>query len=427
MALIPVLAINAIIMASAPSGSYLNIVRAVRPVMLIERMRNVRRICGNIINMIPKVTNVGILLAMHNIFFGIMAYVLFAGIDGDNCQAFPDVRRVQQRGAFGRDGPPCSTFLPASCSDYFSSLTESMWQLFILTTTANFPDVMLPVYSCNPLSAWFFVVYFLIGASFLLNLTLAVALDEFKALTKRKVLDRYDSMFLGFDMGYRELLLEAGAIGGPAHRPRASNPEPKESKRNASRLMSSRVLDDLEKKVDGEIAKEASSSSLSGGSRGRSRAGSGGSGGLDRGSVAGEAPASASTTTHNPVNGAMGGQEHEPRNPGQNRRPLDSVASMGSTLSRSTPRQQLDPGLERDHFVRFFTELRHEASSEFAGLLFDAVDERKERRIFVHQFRRMMLWFAPLSFKEAPKVSPRRAGTAGGGSAAGQQQSDRSE
>jgi len=221
MALIPLLAVNAIIVVMSPVGAFPNVLRAFRPVMLIERMRNVRRICGNIINMIPRVINVGILLAMQNIFFGIMAYVLFAGIDGENCEAFPKVAPAAERGAFGRAGPPCSTFLPDSCSNYFSSLSESMWQLFILTTTANFPDVMLPVYSCNSLSGWFFVLYFLIGASFLLNLTLAVALDEFKALTKRKVLERYDSMFLGFDMGYRQLLLDAGSIGGPAQRPRS--------------------------------------------------------------------------------------------------------------------------------------------------------------------------------------------------------------
>jgi len=38
-------------------------------------------------------------------------------------------------------------------------------------------------------------------------------------------------------------------------------------------------------------------------------------------------------------------------------------------------------------------------------LFFDAVDREGRGRVYVHQFRRMMLWFACLSFKSAPKPS----------------------
>jgi len=259
MYLIPILGLNLVLTATLRSShGYLSLFRAARPIMLIERMRNVRRICGNIINMIPKILNVGILLGVLNLFFGIMAYVLFAGIDGENCTAFPVHYKPSGPGALGREGPPCSTFLPDSCNDYYSSLTESMWQLFILTTTANYPDVMLPVYSCNTWSAWFFVLYFLVGASFLLNLTLAVALDEFKALTRRKVLERYDSMFVGFDMAYRELLIRDGSLGGPALRTRPvknrqlsdkNGPKGWQSSRRLSPSTSEAAFEELERKA----------------------------------------------------------------------------------------------------------------------------------------------------------------------------------
>ena len=38
-----------------------------------------------------------------------------------------------------------------------------MLHLFILLTTANYPDIMMPVYNCNAWSAWFFVAYVVIG------------------------------------------------------------------------------------------------------------------------------------------------------------------------------------------------------------------------------------------------------------------------
>ena len=59
--------------------------------------------------------------------------------------------------------------------------------VFIMSTSSNFPDIMLPVYSCNRWFALFFIAYIVIGCYFILNLTLAVAYTEFKQLTLKKV------------------------------------------------------------------------------------------------------------------------------------------------------------------------------------------------------------------------------------------------
>ena len=49
------------------------------------------------------------------------------------------------------------------CNNYFSSPSWSAYHLLILLTTANFPDVMLPTYKCSGSTAWFFVVFLLVG------------------------------------------------------------------------------------------------------------------------------------------------------------------------------------------------------------------------------------------------------------------------
>ncbi len=59
--------------------------------------------------------------------------------------------------------------------------------VFILSTSENFPDVMLPAYKCSRFSAIFFILFFVIGVYFLLNLVLAVAYTEFMERTKDKV------------------------------------------------------------------------------------------------------------------------------------------------------------------------------------------------------------------------------------------------
>jgi hypothetical protein len=176
-------------------------VRLVRPVFLLERFRNVRRIAASIISATPKILSVAAMLGMANVLFGVLGFVLFAGIGDDgNCTAF-------KGGA--PPANPCSVFLPPSaggCRNYFSTLLESMTQLFILTTTANFPDVMLPAFKCNKWSALFFIAYILLSTLFLLNLVLAATYTEFKALTQRKVLARYSNIFDGVDLAYARLV-----------------------------------------------------------------------------------------------------------------------------------------------------------------------------------------------------------------------------
>lgn len=50
---------------------------------------------------------------------------------------------------------------------YFITPAESFYQMFILLTTANFPDVMLPAYYSNRLYSLYFVGYLVIGLYFL--------------------------------------------------------------------------------------------------------------------------------------------------------------------------------------------------------------------------------------------------------------------
>lgn len=64
---------------------------------------------------------------------------------------------------------------------YFDTLGNALLQLFILLTTANFPDIMMPAYRGSGFSALFFVVFLMVGLYFLLNLVLAVVYNAFKA------------------------------------------------------------------------------------------------------------------------------------------------------------------------------------------------------------------------------------------------------
>jgi hypothetical protein len=65
-------------------------------------------------------------------------------------------------------------FTGAQREEIFPNYTDAVYQLLILLTTSNYPDVMMPAYSKNRLSFLFFFFFLIGGYFFLTNLFLAV-------------------------------------------------------------------------------------------------------------------------------------------------------------------------------------------------------------------------------------------------------------
>ena len=62
----------------------------------------------------------------------------------------------------------------------FPNFGDGVFNLVILLTTANFPDVMLPAYNKNWFYASFFIIFLILGLFFLLNLVLAKVFVNYK-------------------------------------------------------------------------------------------------------------------------------------------------------------------------------------------------------------------------------------------------------
>lgn len=71
----------------------------------------------------------------------------------------------------------------------FYSFGVTLYQMFVLFTTSNNPDVWIPAYKNSRWSSLFFVVYVLLGVYFLTNLILAVVYDSFKAQLAKQVIE----------------------------------------------------------------------------------------------------------------------------------------------------------------------------------------------------------------------------------------------
>lgn len=183
-------------------GNVPYVLRMLRPIILMERLRNVRKIVGNIVATAPKLMNAGLLLMTHLLVFSAFGFVMFSGIDFE-----PDgslTCEIRKSSVIER----CSTFVESpdeGCSDYFATFSESIIHMFGMLTAANYPSIMYPAYACNPANALFFVFFMLGGFYILLNLVLAVAYDEFRANMKEETLRRYERIFYGCDLAFHEL------------------------------------------------------------------------------------------------------------------------------------------------------------------------------------------------------------------------------
>eukprot|EP00262_Sarcandra_glabra_P018178 TRINITY_DN6452_c0_g1_i1.p1 TRINITY_DN6452_c0_g1~~TRINITY_DN6452_c0_g1_i1.p1 ORF type:complete len:795 (-),score=91.24 TRINITY_DN6452_c0_g1_i1:415-2649(-) len=75
----------------------------------------------------------------------------------------------------------------------FYSYGATLYQMFVLFTTSNNPDVWIPAYKMARWSCLFFILYVLLGVYFLTNLILAVVYDSFKDQLAKQVFEM-DSM-----------------------------------------------------------------------------------------------------------------------------------------------------------------------------------------------------------------------------------------
>ncbi|CAI9280049.1 unnamed protein product [Lactuca saligna] len=93
----------------------------------------------------------------------------------------------------------------------FVSYRATLYQMFLLFSTSNNPDVWIPAYKSSRWSSLFFVLFVLLGAYFFTNLILAVVYNGFKSELAKQVgkKDRMKTRILGRSFN----LIDENAVG----------------------------------------------------------------------------------------------------------------------------------------------------------------------------------------------------------------------
>jgi two pore calcium channel protein 1 len=128
------------------------VLRVVRSVFLIDRtsslMNNYKLILGSAVKVLELLT----MTLMLVLAYSAVGYLIMTNVPGDK---------------------------------YFLNFYDSFVNMFILLTTVNFPDVMLPSYQYNHAYVIFFVTYLFQALYFLLNLSLAITFSYYKRDAQR--------------------------------------------------------------------------------------------------------------------------------------------------------------------------------------------------------------------------------------------------
>ncbi|CAK6981403.1 two pore segment channel 3 [Scomber scombrus] len=135
--------------------------RVLRPLLLVNvtEGRQLRRAFRSIRNALPQIFYVFLLFMFSVLIFSLMALKLLG-----------------KRGLKTINGAP-----------YFTNYLDIVFDLYVLVTTANSPDIMMPAYNASLFFAFFFIIYILINTYIFMSVFLAVVFNNYKKYLKEEV------------------------------------------------------------------------------------------------------------------------------------------------------------------------------------------------------------------------------------------------
>lgn len=149
---------------AAPDKNPVRWSRPLRSLLIINFSdgRQIRRAFRNIRRTVPEIINVLVLFMMSVFLFALLGLKLFG----------------RRKSLVYPDGDP-----------YFKNYMDSVWDLYVLVTTANNPDVMMPAYDESKWFALYFMVYLIICLYVFMSIVLAAIYNNYRNNLKNEIRD----------------------------------------------------------------------------------------------------------------------------------------------------------------------------------------------------------------------------------------------
>ncbi|XP_052241864.1 two pore channel protein 2-like isoform X2 [Dreissena polymorpha] len=151
-------------------GEVVRVRRMLRPIFIIQNSSLMKKILNSLRKTVPQILGVLLLMGLHLYIFTLFGMLLFPKPNKDYTH-------------------PVNTTSTTGDTEaaYFRTLIDSFIVLLVLLTTANNPDVMMPAYSKNRLTAIFFIVFVIIGLYCFMNMLTAIIYNQFRGYFLRSM------------------------------------------------------------------------------------------------------------------------------------------------------------------------------------------------------------------------------------------------
>ncbi|RLN71203.1 hypothetical protein BBJ28_00017733 [Nothophytophthora sp. Chile5] len=180
----------------------------IRPLILITMSHRLRSGFSSLLKALPRFIDGLMTLAFLIVIYAVLGMVLFEGT--------------------------------AEVDAYFKTFGDACMSLIILLTTANFPDVMMPIYSQARWSSLFFISFLTIGQLLVMNLVFASVYQHYRQEIAERALDYSTKRKLALQAAFH--LLPANLIAVREKPPATSGTESKTISRTTYGLLVNELM-----------------------------------------------------------------------------------------------------------------------------------------------------------------------------------------
>ncbi len=168
----------------------LRIRRFFRPLFFLLSSSIMKKYIKAIYLTLPQIFTVLVLLLLHIYIFTMIGLLIFPRPTSDSSS--PSINASNWTHALlnltdSHYNTDSDHFTHVEGSKYFSSVYDALVNLTVLLTTANHPDIRMPIYQINRFSAIYFIAFLLIGAYLIFNLLIAVIYNNFKGFFRKSL------------------------------------------------------------------------------------------------------------------------------------------------------------------------------------------------------------------------------------------------
>ena len=206
-------------------GYTLRIRRFFRPLIFLLSSSIMKKLAKAIKLTLPQIFNVLILLVLHLYIFTMIGLLVFPSSRPAHNKMWSNISNssstnssnvTEQFTAEHSGEHHCNSTLcyrKMEGDTFFKTVWDGFVNLTVTLTTANHPDIMMPIYRRNRFAALYFIIFLIIGLFLLFNILIAVIYNQFKGFFQKSLQSSFFRRRVAYRAAFTILVRKTHLIG----------------------------------------------------------------------------------------------------------------------------------------------------------------------------------------------------------------------